>query len=168
MRSDSVCGWPALSSQPLSLNPAVVTTSVSPSHLPTEYPMYVGFGSFGRSRPSVNTVRCGLFGDSCRITINAEVWTMRVRLKNWWYGRLTGIHLASGLSFLDSRTRWRNSFSAHGCTSFVSRSCAMLKRYIGPAPDQMPERSGLPSAVFGAGAARFALPSGSRGTPGVG
>ena len=31
-RSDSVCGCPALSSQPLSLNPAVVTTSVSPSH----------------------------------------------------------------------------------------------------------------------------------------
>ena len=30
------------------------------------------------------------------------------------------------------------------------------------------EKSGLPSAVFGAGAVRFTLPSGRRGTPGVG
>src|SRR5688572_24798509 len=32
---------------------------------------------------------------------------------------------------------------------------------------QIPERSGLPSAVFGAGALRFGEPSGSRGIPGV-
>jgi hypothetical protein len=32
---------------------------------------------------------------------------------------------------------------------------------------QTPERSGLPSAVFGAGAVRFGLPSGSRGMPGA-
>src|SRR5688500_912216 len=32
---------------------------------------------------------------------------------------------------------------------------------------QMPERSGLPSVVFGAGAERFGEPSGSRGIPGV-
>src|SRR6266849_5897946 len=48
------------------------------------------------------------------------------------------------------------------------RSAAIFRRYglfIGPR--QMPERSGLPSAVFGAGAERFGLPSGKRGTPGV-
>jgi hypothetical protein len=31
-----------------------------------------------------------------------------------------------------------------------------------------PEKSGLPPAVRGAGAARFGLPSGVRGIPGVG
>src|SRR5471030_2266976 len=30
----------------------------------------------------------------------------------------------------------------------------------------MPDKSGLPSAVFGAGAARLGVPSGSRGIPG--
>src|SRR2546427_6321757 len=34
-------------------------------------------------------------------------------------------------------------------------------------PRQMPDRSGLPSAVFGTGADRFGLPSGVRGIPGV-
>ena len=81
MRSDSVCGCPALSSQALSLNPAVVTTIVSPSHRPIEYPNQLGLGSFGSSRPSVNTVRWGLLGDSCRMTINPGVWTILVRLK---------------------------------------------------------------------------------------
>src|SRR6188474_3824875 len=33
---------------------------------------------------------------------------------------------------------------------------------------QIPERSGLPSAVRGAGAERFGRPSGKRGIPGVG
>src|SRR5665213_133136 len=36
-----------------------------------------------------------------------------------------------------------------------------------PSGSQMPERSGLPSAVFGAGAARSTLPSAGRGRPGV-
>ena len=38
----------------------------------------------------------------------------------------------------------------------------------GPAPLQTPVRSGLPSAVRGAGAERLGLPSGRRGIPGVG
>src|SRR5262245_25158132 len=33
---------------------------------------------------------------------------------------------------------------------------------------QMPEKSGRPSVIFGAGAVRFGLPSGRRGIPGVG
>jgi hypothetical protein len=32
----------------------------------------------------------------------------------------------------------------------------------------IPEKSGLPPEVFGAGARRFGLPSGVRGVPGVG
>src|SRR5215475_8933132 len=168
MRRDSVCGWPALSSHALSLNPDVVTVSQSPSHRPIEYPSQVGFGSFGRSRPSVKTVRWGLFGDSYTIIINVGVWTIRVRLKKFWNGTLTGRHFASGLSFRESRTRCRNSASAQGWMSSGLRSWAMLKRYRGPAPLQTPVMSGLPSAVRGAGADRLTLPSGSRGTPGVG
>src|ERR1700680_4894080 len=48
------------------------------------------------------------------------------------------------------------------------RSAAIFRRYglfIGPR--QMPDRSGLPSAVRGAGADRFALPAGVRGMPEV-
>src|SRR5215218_4322864 len=37
-----------------------------------------------------------------------------------------------------------------------------------PPPRHRPERSGLPSAVLGAGAVRFGSPFGSRGTPGEG
>src|SRR5947207_13979980 len=37
-----------------------------------------------------------------------------------------------------------------------------------PCVSQSPVMSGLPSAVFGAGADRFGLPSGVRGIPGVG
>src|SRR5262245_22111180 len=37
-----------------------------------------------------------------------------------------------------------------------------------PARIQMPEKSTLPSAVRGAGASRFGLPSARRGIPGVG
>src|SRR5262249_48247256 len=51
------------------------------------------------------------------------------------------------------------------------RLAARLKSYpyspVRPAR-QMPDKSGLPSAVRGAGAERFGLPSGKRGTPGVG
>src|SRR5882762_2810841 len=45
--SSSVCGWPSLSSQVLSLNPTESTTSVSPSHLPIESPIHVEFKSLG-------------------------------------------------------------------------------------------------------------------------
>src|SRR6266850_5982741 len=39
---------------------------------------------------------------------------------------------------------------------------------MGPAPLQTPVRSGLPSAVRGAGAAMLGAPSGRRGVPGAG
>ena len=47
-------------------------------------------------------------------------------------------------------------------------SAARFARYFWLGACQMPEKSGLPSAVLGAGAFRFALPSGRRGIPGVG
>src|SRR2546425_6706439 len=42
------------------------------------------------------------------------------------------------------------------------------RNHLSSGPLQIPDRSGLPSGVFGAGAERFALPSGIRGIPGVG
>src|SRR5262245_4508101 len=47
-------------------------------------------------------------------------------------------------------------------------SAARFARYFWLGECQMPEKSGLPSAVLGAGALRLALPSGRRGVPGVG
>src|ERR1700674_1304460 len=58
--------------------------------------------------------------------------------------------------------------SAHGCmgTSPGLRSAARFRRYFGLG-FQIPERSGLPYGIFGAGAVRFGLPSAVRGTLGV-
>ena len=44
----------------------------------------------------------------------------------------------------------------------------MLRSYLNELLCHRPERSGLPSAVRGAGAVRFGLPSAVRGMPGVG
>jgi hypothetical protein len=41
-------------------------------------------------------------------------------------------------------------------------------RRLGSPVIQMPEKSGLPSAIRGAGAVMFTLPSAFRGTPAVG
>jgi hypothetical protein len=57
-----------------------------------------------------------------------------------------------------------NTFSAQGLIS-DGLTRAMPSVYLVTA--HKPDKSGLPSAVLGAGAARFGLPSGSRGTPGV-
>src|SRR4029453_1593183 len=48
------------------------------------------------------------------------------------------------------------------------RSAAMLREYFGDTLFHRPERSGLPSAVRGAGAVRLGFPSAVRGIPGVG
>src|SRR5215471_20501611 len=47
-------------------------------------------------------------------------------------------------------------------------SAARFARYLPVGERQIPEKSGLPSAVFGVGAFRFAAPLGRRGIPGVG
>src|SRR5881396_788412 len=48
------------------------------------------------------------------------------------------------------------------------RSAATLRSYFSELLCQIPDKSGLPSAVRGAGAARLGLPSALRGVPGVG
>src|SRR5579859_7370957 len=57
------------------------------------------------------------------------------------------------------------SAAAHGCmgTSSGLRSAAIFCKYFTPGLCHTPERSGLPSALRGAGAARFGLPSLVRG-----
>src|SRR5687767_3699121 len=58
---------------------------------------------------------------------------------------------------------------AHGATSPGCMSTVMLLyKRSPPAFCHRPDRSGLPSVVRGAGAARFGFPSGRRGMPGVG
>src|SRR6185295_15363635 len=101
--------------------------------------------------------------------------------------RPIGRHQTSGLSLLLSAIRFFFSSSAHGCSGSgyprpaTSKNCdtggvpsgggvgagaAPRPRPPPPPPpppkrvSQMPEKSGLPSAVLGAGAARLALPSG--------
>src|SRR5713226_25989 len=77
---------------------------------------------------------------------------------------------------LDSSLAWvrvprsLKSASAAGRkgTSPGLRSAAMFTRYFGPLACQIPDKSGLPSGVLGAGTERFGLPSGSRGMPLVG
>src|SRR4051812_23884061 len=59
------------------------------------------------------------------------------------------------------------SARAHGWISSGFKSAAMLREYLGEILVHSPDRSGLSSSVRGAGAARFGLPSGVRGKPGV-
>src|SRR5689334_1829728 len=67
-----------------------------------------------------------------------------------------------------SSRRCSTSVRAHGWMSSGLRSAAMLREYFGEIFVHSPERSGLPSAVRGAGAVRFGLPSAVRGIPAVG
>ena len=71
-----------------------------------------------------------------------------------------GRQFVTGSSRLKSTTRFRNSASAAGRKiAWSCRSWIRLKRYgLGSGPHK-PERSGAPSAVRGAGAARFGRPS---------
>src|SRR2546422_3429804 len=84
-------------------------------------------------------------------------------------GTPPGMQLAVGSSLLSVARRCLYNASAHGWkgTSPGLRSFAMLPTYT-DALCQRPERSGFPSAVLGAGAERFGLPSGVRGRPAVG
>src|SRR5881409_2149348 len=73
-----------------------------------------------------------------------------------------------GESFCRSSARCRTKDSAQGWISPGFRSAATLRSYFSELLCQIPDKSGLPSAVRGAGAARFGLPSALRGMPGVG
>src|SRR2546428_569747 len=107
-----------------------------------------------------------------------------------------GRQCASGLSLLLSAIRFFTTSAAHGCSGSPSLNPAPTSRNVAtggvpggggggggggvaaaPCPrcpagglmfDQIPERSGFPSAVLGAGPARLGMPSGPLGTPGVG
>src|SRR5262245_24807534 len=104
-----------------------------------------------------------------------------------------GRHHASGLSLLLSASRFFCSSAAHGrtCTgsvrpylmfqnSVMITGIVPLARGDPPVPETLsvrgkvmtfchrPERSGLPSAVLGAGPVRLGWPSAVLGTPGVG
>src|SRR2546427_12162931 len=57
---------------------------------------------------------------------------------------------------------------AQGWISAGFRSAVMLRSYFSEILCHRPDRSGLPSAVRGAGAVRFGLPSAVRGMAGVG
>src|ERR1051326_1656377 len=59
----------------LSFKPATSITSVSPSHLPTEFPNQVGSRFLGWSRPSVGMER-KICHDSYRITTRLGAWTI--------------------------------------------------------------------------------------------
>src|SRR5437016_6708905 len=93
-----------------------------------------------------------------------------------------GRQCASGLSLLLSAIRFFSRSAAHGVSGNPSLKVEPMFRNVasgGPeegwggggaprcpvgAPRQTPEKSGLPSAVFGAGAARFGSPPGVLGT----
>src|SRR5213078_367143 len=79
-----------------------------------------------------------------------------------------GRHWIPGESFCRSSARCRTKDSAQGWISPGFRSAATLRSYFSELLCQIPDKSGLPSAVRGAGAARFGLPFGVRGMPGVG
>src|SRR5215831_1597299 len=104
-----------------------------------------------------------------------------------------GRQCASGLSLLLSAMRFFTSSAAHGCSGKPSLMPAPTSRNVAsggvpgggggggagfaPCPRcpaggllfcQIPERSGFPSAVLGAGAVRFGFPSGPLGTASVG
>src|SRR5215469_15330429 len=192
-----VRGLPSTSSQTSSRNPVVSTTSVSPSQYPAEYPYHQGVGLLlGSGRPSVRICRTLPFA-SYRMTISRWVWTIfRGCGCMWSWVRPSGRHFASGLSLLLSPFLCARICVAQGVKGRPSLNPApMLKNCAtGGSPGEegtakgkgavplndspprpaavragshKPEKSGLPSAVRGGGAARSILPSFVLG-PGVG
>src|SRR2546425_9585479 len=103
-----------------------------------------------------------------------------------------GRQCASGLSLLLAARRDFTSSAAHGCSGRPSLTFAPTSRNVvtgGPLENegagtgrvpppagpscpspriQLPEKSGLPSAVRGGGAVKAGLPSGVLGTPAMG
>src|SRR6266705_3532317 len=79
-----------------------------------------------------------------------------------------GRHWIPGESLRKSSARCRTKASAQDWISPGFRSAATLPEYLAEILCQIPDKSGLPSAVRGAGAARFGLPFALRGMPGVG
>src|SRR5215813_12633280 len=79
-----------------------------------------------------------------------------------------GRHWIPGESLRKSSARCRTKASAQGWISPAFMSAATLPEYFAEILCQIPDKSGLPSTVRGAGAVRFGLPLAVRGMPGVG
>src|SRR5919201_328416 len=76
-------------------------------------------------------------------------------------------HQPVGSSLLSVSRRCLYSSAAHGVIGAPSLMSFAMSPMYRPWTSHKPDRSGLPSGVFGAGAVRFGLPSGVRGMPGV-
>ncbi len=99
------------------------------------------------------------------------VWTMRDRPRKFRNGTLTGMQFASGLSFRKSCTR----LQAHGFGPGLNvpglqflGDVVVETVLAGPTRSPDAGQVRLAVCVLGTGAARFGLPSASRGMPGVG
>src|SRR5579864_7385290 len=160
----SLCGWPAVSSQLLSVNPTVSTTSVAPSQWPIACPIQEGSRSSGWPRPSIQIWRIELPVSKsmstrfllCKIS-NGPTWFIR-------RGIPYGAQLVRYGSILSSLARpsgplpqptSSHRFAAHGCIG----GGASGEKLYGKKPlgvlggDQIPVRSGVEAAACG-GAAR--------------
>src|SRR5213593_3187030 len=102
------------------------------------------------------------------MTMRAGVWMIFIIPAPVLYAGPKGRHNTPIESLPRFSLRSCVKASAQGWTSPGLRSAAMLAAYLGESLFHRPERSGLPSDVRGAGAARFGLPPAVRGMPGVG
>jgi len=123
------CGlWMSGAVEPaLVVEPPDVTTNVSPSHRPTEYPSQ-WIGILGKIAPVGEHRSMRAVGRL--IHDQRERWRLNdpgqiEKIVEW---DADGQAMRERLSFRESRTRFRNSSWAQGCTSSSLRSCAMLKR----------------------------------------
>src|SRR5688500_967495 len=103
------------------------------------------------------------------MAITGGVWMILNGVRsNARTGRPVGRQRALGSSFDCVARRSSKIFRPSAVNGIVSpffTACA--RSNTAREACQMPDRSGLPSAVFGAGAERFGEPSGSREMPGV-
>src|SRR5271156_4536644 len=112
-----VCG--NIFSHVLSFNPSVSMTSVSPSHLPIEYPCHDDSRSFGKLRPSRYTWWAEITSSLLSVTRSWGAWTILIGHRAW-NPASSGRHRAEGLSLQSLSTRSRNKALAHGSRSGCS------------------------------------------------
>src|SRR5438093_7982090 len=102
------------------------------------------------------------------MTTTPGVWTilngeLRTSIAS---GMPCGIQRSEGLPLPSDSARCLYRDAAHGWNGGSPKSAAIFCRYRPLVALQMPDRSGLPSGVVGAGAVRSALPSAVRGALG--
>src|SRR5580704_3648643 len=178
--SASLCGWPAVSSQLLSVKPAVSTTSVAPSQWPIECPIQEGSRSSGWPRPSIQICRIAL---PVSKSINTRFLLCKISNGPTWFirrGMPYGAQLVRYGSILSSLARpsgpvpqptSSHRLVAHGCIG----GGASGEKLYGKKPlgvlggDQIPVRSGAEAAACGcaarsSGARRGSSPSDNTST----